>query len=517
MPPLRRRSSRPLVRRQSARQPMPKDQMVELGLRHGKACMFCGRKEISEKLYGFLYQLNDIVVHYFCILLSSRAVQRGRDNDGIWGFLAKDIRSELERGSKVVCIYCKKEGATISCCAPKCRKVFHLPCGIENGSMHQFYQTFKSFCSQHRITQTVELQELQDSVNVQCAICKDEVKATPMPTSLWAPCCKRNAWFHRKCIQDLALSAGYFFKCPLCNNVETFKARMLTLGIYIPSRKLRSNCDATNKKNYNKDSRYLKKYNHRDASWERVPNAYAELLERHSECDAENCLCPHPQKRKFQQDSGPWEIKLCYSCGSSGTHLLCGQIKLCEERWYCGQCQTITGGPVDRKRRRLNDSVVSTNSNASTAQCDDVTPTKELKKPCSATVQSNSNVTENINGNASQSNETLALTQQGEDAIIVLDSSDSDDDDVKGWPNRIRVVLSMYFKRFLNFLVAYVDPPKIAIHPPSSQLPIISGYKSMSSTPGFNGFENRYSSSGDLKTYNYVVTESIDLTLDDDD
>jgi len=48
---------------------------------------------------------------------------------------------------------------------------------------------------------------------------------------------------------------------------------------------------------------YLKKLNHRDASWETVPNAFAELLERHSSCNAPNCLCPHQDKRTFQQES----------------------------------------------------------------------------------------------------------------------------------------------------------------------------------------------------------------------
>lgn len=86
------------------------------------------------------------------------------------------------------------------------------------------------------MTQTVDIKYLQNSDPVDCAICKEPVKPCPTPSSLWAPCCKRNAWFHRVCIQELALSSGYFFKCPLCNNLETFKSRMLYLGIYIPSR-----------------------------------------------------------------------------------------------------------------------------------------------------------------------------------------------------------------------------------------------------------------------------------------
>lgn len=108
---------------------------------------------------------------------------------------------------------------------------------IDFHKAHQFYYTyFRSFCLHHRITQAIDIQELQNSEPVQCAICKEDVIPTPIPSSLWAPCCKRAAWFHRDCIQELALSAGYFFKCPLCNNTDVFKSRMLTLGIYIPSR-----------------------------------------------------------------------------------------------------------------------------------------------------------------------------------------------------------------------------------------------------------------------------------------
>lgn len=101
------------------------------------------------------------------------------------------------------------------------------------------YQTlcFRSFCQKHRVTQTIDLCELQSSIPVQCAICLEEIIPTPLPSSLWAPCCKRNAWFHRNCIKKLALNHGYnAFKCPLCNNVEQFRTRMLHIGIYLPER-----------------------------------------------------------------------------------------------------------------------------------------------------------------------------------------------------------------------------------------------------------------------------------------
>lgn len=75
----------------------------------------------------------------------------------------------------------------------------------------------------------------QNTDAVECAICNNSVVPSPIRASIWAPCCN-NAWFHRACIQKLALSSGYFFKCPLCNNTSTFKNNMLDLGIFVPSR-----------------------------------------------------------------------------------------------------------------------------------------------------------------------------------------------------------------------------------------------------------------------------------------
>jgi len=95
---------------------------------------------------------------------------------------------------------------------------------------------FRSFCQQHRATQRVDSRVLNNTTPVPCVICTDDVHPAPVPDSLWAPCCGHNSWYHRKCIQEMALNSGYFFKCPLCNNVDVFKYRMLALGIYIPSR-----------------------------------------------------------------------------------------------------------------------------------------------------------------------------------------------------------------------------------------------------------------------------------------
>lgn len=95
---------------------------------------------------------------------------------------------------------------------------------------------FRSYCQQHHIKQSVKKTKLQNTAALQCGICKDNVKPSASFSTILAPCCEHNAWFHRKCVQEMALNAGYSFKCPLCNDVQKFKCTMLNLGIYIPSR-----------------------------------------------------------------------------------------------------------------------------------------------------------------------------------------------------------------------------------------------------------------------------------------
>lgn len=50
------------------RESTEEDIMVRLELIHNKQCMFCKHKEIDELKYGLLYKLNDVVVHYYCIV-----------------------------------------------------------------------------------------------------------------------------------------------------------------------------------------------------------------------------------------------------------------------------------------------------------------------------------------------------------------------------------------------------------------------------------------------------------------
>ncbi|XP_012277126.1 uncharacterized protein LOC105697949 isoform X2 [Orussus abietinus] len=303
-----------------------------------KSCCFCGLSEDNEVEFGRFYEYEGIITHYFCLLLSSSMEQKGSDDEGILGFLPADIKNELRRGKKLSCSYCKRVGATLGCCNSRCKRTFHFPCGLRAGSLHQFFGEFRSYCINHRPKQKIDdhvRKEVEALGKTLCYICYEEVNPHDIVGTMWAPCCKKNAWFHRKCVQQLALSAGYFFKCPLCNNKKEFQDAMKEYGIFIPSQ---------------------------DASWELVPNAFQELLYRHNRCDATTCLCP--KGRLHTSSNAKWELTLCRLCGSQGIHMACGQLKWANPIWECLECTTIISKTSTTSSLMLNkQNSVATNEN----------------------------------------------------------------------------------------------------------------------------------------------------------
>ncbi|NXX15530.1 G2E3 ligase, partial [Podargus strigoides] len=131
------------------------------------------------------------------------------------------------------CFVCGKSGATILCCKMGCDRHFHFPCAKEGGCITQFLPPYSSFCSQHRLEQTVEAAPEE---NTTCLICLDLVEDRKCYGTMVCPACK-HAWFHRGCIQAQALQAGYScFQCPLCRDRDLFIPEMLLMGIRIPFR-----------------------------------------------------------------------------------------------------------------------------------------------------------------------------------------------------------------------------------------------------------------------------------------
>ncbi|XP_072032514.1 uncharacterized protein [Amphiura filiformis] len=188
--------------------------------------------------------------------------------------------------------------------------MYHFGCGVENRALFLFYDNFISYCQVHRPQQD-EPELPSESPTSTCPICLESVEAKVSDDTLRTPCCT-NSWFHRICVQRQALSAGYFFRCGICNNKEDFQREMKQFGIYIPEQ---------------------------DAAWELEDNAYQELHQRHNQCDIEPCICP--KGRKYHPSRGQWEVVLCDTCGSRGCHLTCGGLANQWDDWVCDQCEEV--------------------------------------------------------------------------------------------------------------------------------------------------------------------------------
>ncbi|XP_026293600.1 pineapple eye protein isoform X1 [Frankliniella occidentalis] len=382
-------------------------------------CIMCHSKLYDPVKYGDVYQIDGLVVHYFCLLFSSSLIQRGEsDDEGLLGFFPKDIRSEARRGGRLRCSYCRKNGATIGCNVKSCKKAFHLPCGLKHGSMHQFFGEFRSFCPAHRPSQSVDPKILNQAAEEEdglvCPICYETVPNKVSSDTLWAPCCKKR-WFHRSCVERQAQAQGYFFKCPMCNNKDEFNKEMKEFGVYIPEM---------------------------DAAWEREPDAFRELLHRYNKCDAETCKCP--DGRNFSQNTGSWRMLRCNSCGSQGTHVVCGGLKISalNNSFRCVLCIEVLA-KVDK--REDPHPTASTSSSSVRRSGDSISEPQAPKrrKPSTPTpnidvsIESNSAVVLERNHDESSSPQndsdqvvlpgpSRPLSNDDEDDIIVVDDSESD-------------------------------------------------------------------------------------------
>ncbi|XP_032337705.1 G2/M phase-specific E3 ubiquitin-protein ligase isoform X3 [Camelus ferus] len=276
------------------------------------ACVFCRKNDDCPIKYGEkkTNEKWDLTVHYYCLLMSSGIWQRGKEEEGVYGFLIEDIRKEVTRASKLKCSVCKKTGASIGCVAPRCKRSYHFPCGLQKECIFQFTGNFASFCWNHRPVQIITSNNYRDSLP--CTICLEFIAPTPTYSVLRSPCCK-NAWFHRDCLQVQAINAGvFFFRCTVCNNSDIFQKEMLRMGIHIPEK---------------------------DASWELEENAYQDLLQHYEHCDVRRCRCK--EGRDYNVPDSKWEIKRCQCCGSSGTHLACSSLQSWEQNWECLECRSI--------------------------------------------------------------------------------------------------------------------------------------------------------------------------------
>ncbi|KAM9356108.1 G2/M phase-specific E3 ubiquitin-protein ligase [Pholidichthys leucotaenia] len=299
----------------------------------GESCALCKLSDDDPAIFGEKITLKEhkLSVHYFCLLTSCGVYQRGKDNEGVFGFLVDDIIREVRRAGRLTCCVCKKKGACVGCCVKSCRKMIHFPCGKKQEFVSQFTGLFPSYCADHSPSQSLSV-GLDASLPQSCSICLEPIDPVLSYSILKCPSC-HNSWFHRDCVQRQAYNAGlFFFRCTLCNNKEFFQEEMLRMGIFIPER---------------------------DASWELEANAFSELLEVYESCDALTCLCNNG--RTHSAGKGWFELIRCRLCGSRGTHRKCSGLKVDTRDWACTDCTQATdgkaslvGSPQGTQRRSLS-------------------------------------------------------------------------------------------------------------------------------------------------------------------
>ncbi|KAF5286151.1 hypothetical protein FQR65_LT12909 [Abscondita terminalis] len=278
-----------------------------------RVCALC-KKDVNDELkFGALRKIKGMRVHYYCLLLSETISQSGQDDEGILGFVASDIVKEVNRTKNQKCCYCRESPATIGCANTFCNRKFHVHCGYENGAVFNF-DKFDARCSFHTKSSNVPAHIRRFITDYHCLICLEEFDAeTKISDIIWANCCKSNVILHCNCVRKMALNAGYFTKCPGCNDKTTFLTTIKAWGIFVPEQ---------------------------DASWELDRNAFSELLYVHSSCDQKNCSCPNG--REYSEDNGKWRIMLCKMCGSVGSHAGCSELK---RKFICDVCSCNTLAP----------------------------------------------------------------------------------------------------------------------------------------------------------------------------
>ena len=206
-----------------------------------KKCIFCQRADNNEARYGkklstFVEgnekkELEEIVVHHFCLLFSAGICSRGMISDGILGFLPEDIKKEVSRGSFLRCHFCSKQGATAGCCVRECNFTYHPSCGFDatfdrnkdNWIQFQFQDEYQSWCKKH--SQTIPfIKTPGHSKNFprsfKCQYCFGQISrrwVKEIPVQLiQCRCCK--TYCHTDCVRHYAYRSGETrFKCCFCN------------------------------------------------------------------------------------------------------------------------------------------------------------------------------------------------------------------------------------------------------------------------------------------------------------
>lgn len=148
-------------------------------------------------------------------------------------YYALCIFREAKRGTRLKCVFCRRSNATgrvhylapskiknelsVGCAEPKCKKSYHLSCGNTHKALFQFFDQFKSYCKEHRLSIFVffafltiyhvlyrcrpvqNMQKKSGKGESVCVVCSSTIPRKTSFSTFIAPCC--SAFLHKDCIQ----------------------------------------------------------------------------------------------------------------------------------------------------------------------------------------------------------------------------------------------------------------------------------------------------------------------------
>ncbi|XP_040516908.1 PHD finger protein 7-like [Gallus gallus] len=273
----------------------------------------CGRADVDPNVCGHTFFASGIHVHEFCLMFANTISEARPAWVGSESLPVAVVRRAVRQANQKQCFVCGERGAAITCAESGCERSFHLPCAMDGECVTHFFGPRSSYCWEHRPSQ--ESREAP-AEGTNCLICLEPVGDSLSYHTMVCPACA-HCWFHRGCIQQQALNAGaWCFRCPSCQDILLFLAEMFLMGIHIPLRR---------------------------PLWEES-DAYESLLERHSRCNA--CECLYRGGREQAEREGPWQLILCSSCAAQGTHRRCSTLADTADSWECDSCAGLGTGKM---------------------------------------------------------------------------------------------------------------------------------------------------------------------------
>ncbi|XP_071611596.1 splicing factor, arginine/serine-rich 19-like [Heliangelus exortis] len=302
--------------------------------------------------------------HTYCLLLADGLFEHGTETGlARWDFPIENIQSVIEEAAQKRCFVCSESGASITCRESGCDRSFHLPCAMEGECITQFFPPFRYLCSlapllpcsQEEEPSTAHLPSLSSFPQVllpgappragsgggprgqhqlphlhgargrqtllqhhgvpsmQKCLVPQELHPGRSHSLTWAAqqslsSSRASLRLLLLLLQENAIHAGIMsFMCPACRERDVFVVEMLVMGILVPLSL---------------------------PSW--ITDDPPELEERHSRCDARECLCPGG--REQVEEEGPWQLLLCCSCAAEGTHRACSSLGDSTTSWQCAGC-----------------------------------------------------------------------------------------------------------------------------------------------------------------------------------